>query len=208
MKLVPAFFLLLALPAAPACELCAIYSAANAQGQSSGGFSFTVAEQYIPYRTSQFEGREVKLVNPSYVDSSISHLVPGYNFSPRFGVSLNVPLTYLNFQRSDLRYSLTAPPVFFTEKGSESGLGDMALIARGTIFQYSTMQHGLVVNLLGGVKFPTGDSGRLKDEVAQAKLFQSFLPPGTPHDPLGHAVGSVHEHDLALGRAPTTASLG
>jgi hypothetical protein len=39
----------------------------------------------------------------------------------------------------------------------------------------------------------------LDDEVAQAKLFQSFLPPGTPHDPLGHSIASVHPHMLALG---------
>src|SRR5262249_51844613 len=26
-----------------------------------------------------------------------------------------------------------------------------------------------------------------------------FLPPATPHDPLGHSIASVHEHELALG---------
>ena len=61
------------------------------------------------------------------------------------------------------------------------------------------MQYGLIVNLLGGVKFPTGETERIKDEIAQARVFESLLPPGTPHDPLGHSITSVHEHQLALG---------
>jgi hypothetical protein len=115
---------------ASCCELCAVYNATSALGQSEHGFIFTVAEQYIPYDQTQFEGKEVVVNNPSYVRSSITHLVPGYNFSSRFGVSLNLPLTYLDFQRTDLRYSVTGPPVLFTEKSSEFGLGDTALIGR------------------------------------------------------------------------------
>jgi hypothetical protein len=70
---------------------------------------------------------------------------------------------------------------------------------RFTVFQSQTMQQGLTVNLLGAVKFPTGDASRLDDEVMQSEIFQSLLPPGTPHDPLGHSISSVHQHMLALG---------
>src|SRR5690349_1788571 len=83
--------------AAGACELCAIYNAGSAQGQSQSGFLFTIAEQYIPYDTPQFDGEEVSIAKPSYVDSSITHLVPGYNFNSWLGVSMNIPVTYLNF---------------------------------------------------------------------------------------------------------------
>jgi hypothetical protein len=38
-----------------------------------------------------------------------------------------------------------------------------------------------------------------KQMTRTPKVFQSFLPPGTPHDPLGHSVASVHPHMLALG---------
>jgi hypothetical protein len=192
-------FLWLAAASAPGCELCAIYNAGASTGESSSGFLFSVAEQYIPYETSQFEGQVVTLKHPSYVDSSITHLVPGYNFCKYFGLSFNVPVENLNFRRTDLRYSLTAPPEIFTEKGTITGVGDAALIGRLTVFQRTTMQYGIVVNLLGGIKFPTGDADRLNDEVAQTRLFDSFLPPGTPHDPLGHSISSVHEHMLALG---------
>jgi hypothetical protein len=199
MKFTPVLLLILATQAGQACELCAIYSAGNALGESGNGLSFALSEQFIPYRTSQLDGEEVQDPNKSYVDSSITHLVPGYNFSPRFGVSLNLPLTYLDFKRSDVRYSLVAPPVFFTEKGTELGLGDVSLIGRVTVFQKREMNYGLFVNLLAGVKFPTGDADRLNDEVEQSKIFQAFLPPGTPHDPLGHSISSVHQHNLALG---------
>ncbi|HXJ59649.1 MAG TPA: hypothetical protein VNU68_23650, partial [Verrucomicrobiae bacterium] len=77
---------------ARACELCAIYTATTARGESSGGFLFTISEQFIPYRTPQFYGKEVHPVNPDFLDSSITHLVPSYNFSPRLGVSLSLPL--------------------------------------------------------------------------------------------------------------------
>jgi len=199
MRLLFTLSLLIFARAITACELCAIYNAGSAQGQSESGLSVTLSEQYIAFDTPQLDGEEVSIANPSYVDSSITHIVPGYNFNSWLGVSLNIPVTYLNFRRTDLRYSLTAPPVFFTEKGTEFGLGDTALIGRVTVFQKHTMRYGVFVNLLGGVKFPTGDAGRLDNEVAQARIFQSFIPPGTPHDPLGHSIASVHPHMLALG---------
>jgi len=41
----------------------------------------------------------------------------------------------LNFRRTDIRYTTTAPPVVYTERGSEFGLGDIALIGRATVLQ-------------------------------------------------------------------------
>jgi len=60
------------------------------------------------------------------------------------------------------------------------------------------MEYGIAVNVLGGVKFPTGDTDRIADEVNQTRIFDSFLPPAA-HDPLGHAISGVHQHDLSLG---------
>jgi hypothetical protein len=153
----------------------------------------------VPFHTLQFEGQEVSGPNPDFLDRSITHLVPGYNFSKRFGVSLNVPLVYHSFQRSDIRYAVNGADVFFTERGTESGLGDTALIGRFAVLEFSRMKYGITINVLGGVKLPTGDSERLKDEVEQSQIFAARLPPGTPHDPLGHSRSFVHQHDLALG---------
>jgi hypothetical protein len=200
MRLFSTLTLLFAAHTAGACELCAIYNAGSAQGQSESGLLLTIAEQYIPYRTPQLDGEEINIANPGYVDSSITHFVPGYNFNSWLGASVNIPLTYLNFRRSDFRYTPTTPQgIFFTEKGTEFGIGDTALIGRVTVFQKSKMRYGLFVNLLGGVKFPTGDASRLEEEVSQARIYQSFVPPGQPHDPLQHSISSVHPHMLALG---------
>jgi|ERR1041385_215015 hypothetical protein len=199
MRFICGILVLLSGAASSACELCAIYNAGNVVGESDRGFLFTLSEQYVPYNVTLFNGREVTLATPSYIGSSITHFVPGYNFSGRLGISLNIPLTYLSFRRTDIRYSTTAPPVVYTEKGSEFGLGDVALIGRATLLQANSMHYGLNVNLLGGVKFPTGDAHRIDDEVQQTLVFQSLLPPGTPHDPLSHSISSVHQHQLALG---------
>src|SRR5713226_7776136 len=92
-----------------ACELCAIYSADSARSESSSGFTFTVAEQFVSSHTLQAEGGPFSTVPPyddflhsAYLDSSITHLIPGFNFNRRFGVSLNLPLDYLRFRRAEL----------------------------------------------------------------------------------------------------------
>jgi len=82
-----------------ACELCAIYSSANALGQTGSGFLFIGSEQYIPYNVSQVDGHVVHPANPDYLYSSITHLIPTYNISSAFGLSLNVPLEYFDFKR-------------------------------------------------------------------------------------------------------------
>src|SRR5437588_6191568 len=53
-KLLPALLSVLLLSAARACDLCAIYNAGDALGRFESGLSFTLGEQYIPYRTTQF----------------------------------------------------------------------------------------------------------------------------------------------------------
>jgi hypothetical protein len=186
-----------------ACELCAIYSAGSARGESSGGFLVSISEQFTSYRTTQFHGEEIDGFDQQYLDSSITHIVPTYNFSPRFGLSLNVPLVYNSFWRMEDRRTIDARGVTViseTEHGSEFGLGDVALIGRATLFAKSEMEYGLLVNLLAGVKFPTGDSSRIADEVEQARIYESLLG-GIPHpDPLSHSLQTgVHRHMLAAG---------
>lgn len=188
-----------ALPA-PACELCAIYSASNARGESSSGFLFTLSEQYTAQDTLQFEGHHSRnsLLRSAFLDSSITHIVPGYNFSPRFGLSINLPYVYREFRRTELSLGSPFAPLpplrFVNERGSIHGVGDTALVGRGTIFQKSAMTYSVILNVLAGIKFPTGDTARLEDEVAQERLLQQWY--GLRHN---HAFGGVHQHDLTLG---------
>ncbi len=192
-------FLLISAPAALACDLCAVYSASSTRGESSSGFLFTVSEQFIPFRTVQLDGDEVHPANPDKLDSAITHLVPTYNFSKRFGVSLNIPLVHRSFRRTDLIYSTGGPPTVQTETGRESGLGDISVIARWTAWEKREMDYDIVLTLLGGAKLPTGNTDRLRDELDQTLIYESLLPPNTPHDPLGHSIASVHQHQLSAG---------
>src|SRR5688572_9823899 len=91
----------------PACELCSIYSTENAsarRGEGSSGFIFTLSQQYVPFDTLQVEGEKASgapFFEAAYMNSAISHFVPTYNFSSRFGVSLNVPYVYRDFRRTE-----------------------------------------------------------------------------------------------------------
>src|SRR2546425_6214234 len=84
-----------------ACELCAIYNASNANAEFTRGFVFSVAEQYTRFGTERFDDQRVVRNNPDFLDSSITHFVPGYNFSSRFGIGLSIPILYRSFRRTD-----------------------------------------------------------------------------------------------------------
>ena len=185
---------LMAASLASACELCAIYSASSARGESGTGFLISVSEQFVSYGTLQFEGEKFEVGSPledAYHDSSITHVVPAYNFSSRFGVSLSIPIIYRTFRRIEIP-SLGAP---IDEESSEFGLGDMSLIARFAPVQKSGMSYSVNWNLMAGVKFPTGDTDRLEDEVERAERDREVFGPSHPHT----SVGGIHQHDLTLG---------
>src|SRR6186713_236774 len=111
MRFFSASLLLLTVSISAACDLCAIYSADDALGAKGRGFSVAVSEQWIPYRTVQLESEEIDVNDPSYVDTSITHLVLAYSFSPAFSLNFNLPLEYNNFRRTDLEYVIGSPPV-------------------------------------------------------------------------------------------------
>jgi len=177
-----------------ACELCAIYSADSASGNLDAGLLFTIAEQYVSSHTLQAEGytfTAIPFLSQAYVDSSYTHLVPGYNFSSRIGVSVNAPIIHRNFHQT--QFLTTGGNV--DEKGTVSGLGDVAVIGRVGFVQKNEMDDSINVNLLAGVKFPTGDTERLDAEVADAKADLVAYGPGHDHS----SIGGVHQHDLSLG---------
>jgi len=100
-----------------------------------------------------------------------------------------VPYVHKQF----FRFQRTGTGVF-TESGTESGLGDMSLIARLTAYQRAGENSSLFVNLLGGVKFPTGDADRVTEEVDTTRELDLIYGPGHQH-----AFGGVHLRDIALG---------
>jgi hypothetical protein len=175
---IPAAGLLFAgISAGCGCDLCAVYNASAARGETSQGFHLTLAEQFTHSGTLQQEGSEISDPVGQYRDSSITTVVVGYNVNPRFGVSLNLPYIHRSFRRAE---------GFEIEEGSESGLGDISLLGRFFPFAKAEHDYSLSFSLLAGVEFPTGDSGRLREELDEAEV------PGAPP-------GGVHGNDLALG---------
>src|SRR6266513_4172805 len=85
---------------AMACDLCSIYSAMQARGEVNKGFTLGVAEQFTHYGALQEDGHPVPNPLNQHLDSSISHLFAGYNFTDRLGLQVNVALIYRLFQRA------------------------------------------------------------------------------------------------------------
>jgi len=148
------------------CDLCAIYAAAQAQGQNGKGFFGGIAEQFTHFGTLQQEGHEIPNEG-QYIDGSMTQVFAGYNFNNRIGVQLNVPLIYRAYG-SDVMHDST------------SGIGDLSLIGTFIAYEKLTERFNLTWTVLGGVKFPTGDSALLN----------------TPDSDLPEGIGG---HDLALG---------
>jgi hypothetical protein len=206
-------------PLVRGCDLCGCYSpqlealprttADVAFGQPTGttatsggswmaGLYGAVAEQLTYFGTVQVDGREVGNPTGQHLDSSITQLVAGYTFNSRFALQMNLPLIYRSFER---------PEGFAIDRGTESGLGDISLLAK--FVAYHTEIDGRSAPsfdndpkspkmemhepdftasavLLAGLKFPTGNSRRLKEE------FNEIEVPGAPES-------GIHGHDLTLG---------
>ncbi len=161
------------------------------------GLYGAVAEQFTHFGTLQFEGNEVANPTDQHLDSSITQLVAGYTFNSRFALQVNVPLIYRSFRR---------PEGFAIDTGSESGLGDISLLGKFVLFHKESGGRREVKFddpksprievrepdftfsgvFIGGVKFPTGDSSRLKEEFHEVEV------EGAPES-------GIHGHDLTLG---------
>src|SRR5262249_39985590 len=124
----------LAAPAA-ACDLCALYSAAQARGEVGQGFFGGVAAQYTYFGTVQVDGVKVAAPSGQYLDSAISQIFGGYNFNSRFGLQLNLPIIYRYFRR---------PQGTGIEHGTEFGLGDISLL--GNWIAYQKLQENFTLN--------------------------------------------------------------
>lgn len=208
------FIALAAVTTAQACDLCGCYTPQletqprfdNAAGFGllagpphfwASGLYGAVAEQFTHFGTVQVDGREVPNPSDQHLDSSITQFVVGYDINSRIALQLNVPFIYRSFQRAE---------GFAIDRGTESGLGDISLLAKIVAFHKEIGGHrevnfedpkspkmemhepdftvsGL---LLVGLKVPTGDSSRIKEEFNEVEV------EGAPES-------GIHGHDLTLG---------
>jgi len=142
---------------AVACDLCSVYSAMQARGEVEKGFTLGVAEQFTHYGTLQTDGAKVPNDLDQHLDSSISQLFLGYNFNDRLGAQVNLPIIHRSFQRAD--------DAGASERGSESGIGDVSLVANFLAYRTATKKSTFAWTVHAGLKFPTGSSDRLREEL-------------------------------------------
>src|SRR5437870_9464671 len=145
MKLLSLAMLAAGAQSAIACDLCAIYAANQARGDIGRGPFVGVAEQYTHFGTVQIDGRPVSDPSHQHLGSAISQMFVGYNFTRRFGVQFTAPLIYRSYKRPNDEGGI--------EHGTESGLGDVAVLANVLAYRVSKMDRTLNWSLLGGVKF-------------------------------------------------------
>ena len=205
--------LLGAVPHVRGCDLCGCYTpqleilppdpgsfdqpSARSSPTFSSKFYVAVAEQFTHFGTLQEDGQEIANPTGQYLDSSNTQLVAGYSISSRLAIQFNLPLIYRSFKR---------PEGFAIDRGTESGLGDVSLLTKFVLFHaekggssrldfsdpksphMKTTEPDFTASaiLIAGIKFPTGNTDRIKEEFDEMEI------PGAP--PSG-----IHGHDLALG---------
>jgi hypothetical protein len=126
---------------AKACDLCSVYTAGMARGETSGWFT-GVSEQFTRYDDLREEGHRVSDDGGQYLDSSITQLFVGYGFSDRFALQINLPYIHRSFKR---------PEGDAIDRGTVSGIGDMAAVAQYTIVRHYNEDSNWLWRVLGGV---------------------------------------------------------
>jgi hypothetical protein len=207
---------LFAPPAARACDLCAIYTSVEVS-ESKTGLRLGVAEQFTRFGTLQSGGEKVPNPFDEHLNSSITQVLLGYNFTDRLGLQLNLPIISRTFRR------VTTLSI---DNDDETGPGDLSLV--GTVNAYSTYTENSLfrVSLLGGLELPSGDTERLSEEVEHDHgegdpslgFFPTIPPPsGTAAAPRfrarhetgpGGVQSGIHGHDLALGSGSVDGIVG
>ncbi len=175
-----------------------------------GGFYLNVAEQFTHYGDLRSNGSKVENPTGQYMNSSISHAVLGGTLlDNRLALQLNVPIIARQFKRPDGDE---------IKHGTVSGFGDLSLMAGWTVFRTQCpccvsgdgagknakavmkacdSDFATSLNLLAGIKFPTGNSSQLKKEGEEGHEHGSGHEVG--HDDHEEPVSGIHGHDLALG---------
>ncbi len=160
-----------------ACDLCAVYCAPLAHHVHDAGFHLGVSEQFTHFGSVQEDGHEVPNPYGQRMDSLVSQAFVGYQITDRVGVQLNLPVIHRSFRRIEGAV---------VESGTVSGLGDVSLLGNFVVLRRDKEEWSMAWQIHGGVKFPTGNTDRLREELEEE-------PPGSGPE------SAIHGHDLTLG---------
>ena len=160
-----------------ACDLCGCYVPGDVVIK---GFRFGVAEQFSDFTTLQFDGVKVPNVDDQYLNSWNTQLYANYHFNEKFALQLNIPVLYKSFQR---------PENGEIQDGINSGFGDVSLIGYYVPYQRKDPYSEVSLKVIGGIKFPTGNSDAIGEELTE----------GDEGEPSLEVPSGIHGHDIALG---------
>jgi hypothetical protein len=195
-------------PPARACDLCAIYTG-SLMRQEKTGLYVAASEQFTSFGTIREDRRSVPNPGNEWVRSSITQLAVGWQALPWLGVQANLPLISREYQRLEDGVAT---------RGDANGAGDLSLLARVSPVSRAVGETLVHVELMAGLKTPTGDTDRLAEELgdhheeeeegghAVARSAVTTTGDSAPfsrraprHGP-GHGDPSaVHGHDLSPG---------
>lgn len=161
-----------------ACDLCGCYMPKD---NATKGFQFGIAEQYSQLSDLYSDGQQLTNEQEQFLNSSYTQILASYRFNERYGLQLNVPFVYRSFQRTEGDS---------IKRGNLSGIGDIFLIGYYAPFQRKTPFAQFTWKVLGGLKFPTGNSDRIGEELleGEGEEEEGALQPS-----------GVHGHDITLG---------
>ena len=177
---------------ASACDLCSIYSAAQARGDIGKGWFASLAHQYTHQGTLTDDNVRQANAEGQRLDGAITQLAVGYNFADYFGIQFSLPIIHRSFQR-------TTDTAGVNETGHVTGLGDVAFVANWAPYHHRTKEGLIRWTVLGGVKLPTGSTSRLHEEVDELTAPPIVAP---------NVESAVHGHDLTLGSGSVDAIVG
>jgi hypothetical protein len=188
--------LILSSTVATACDLCSIYTALDTNKHTAGTTHIGLAEQFTSFDELRDNGRKVDNVADQFMRSSITQFFVAHDLTEEFSLQLNLPLIYRSYRRMEEGAR---------ESGHESGLGDLVLLSRFRPIDMHETDYTFRLELFGGIKLPTGDSDRLREELAEEEegehadlaLQNIFKHEGHHHE--DEIASAVHGHDLALG---------
>jgi len=123
------------------------------------GWNAGIAEQFTHFKTLQIDGREISNSARQRLDSSITQVALGYNFSDRCGLQINVPFIYRDFRRPEEGHGMRSDQT--------AGVGDLSVVGNFVALRHESDKTGFTWTLTAGVKFPTGSTRRLREETEE-----------------------------------------
>jgi hypothetical protein len=205
------------LPAPPvrACDVCAVYTATEMR-ESRTGLLLGIAEQGTRYKTGLPDPAGGTQDKGERLNSFITQILVGYDLHPKFGLQLNVPIIARDYHRLRNR-RLVDDQIRdgVMTAGNISGFGDVSLLGLWRPWSFVD-EHAVVrFTLLGGLKMPSGDPGKLVEEqrlrrASEVPEEEDDPPAASRANPPRGRVASAHHipegspsgingHDLALG---------